>query len=205
VSNSPPEDAPVKVAVDSLEANVGYGSLLAQLKDAVIKRIAFFRSKEGGRLTWEEAQAKATDYCENQEEVEKLYSELMARPVSDIRFIDLAKMWNINPSFSEYLWEGIKNNARDEFESGHLAANNTLPGLDLRRAWRVASYLGLRESFAAEWKPQGGIQLGLIDMLAQSFLQYQHWVEESVRRSKTKVRMHTEGYIQWQERFHAIL
>src|SRR6185295_12620223 len=88
------------------------------------------------------------------------------------------------------------------FESGHLASDNLTPTQYHRTAWAVASYLGLRESFIAEWKPAGGIQLSLIDMLAQSFLQFQYWVKQSVIRSQTRLRKHTHGYIQWQERLN---
>jgi len=194
-----PADAPVRVAVSSLEAQVGYGSLLRQLHDAYIRRVAFFRSKEGGGLSYEEARAQACDYCENEIEAKEIFSELMSQPVADIRFIDLARIWGVGQNFADTLWELIKTEGREEFESGHLASNNLAPTQYLRTAWTVASYLGLRESFADEWQPQGGIQLSLIDMLAQSFLQYQHWVKQSVLRSQTKLRKSNQGYIQWQE------
>ncbi len=194
-----PEDTPVRVATDSLEAKVGYGSLLRQLKESFIKRVAYFRSKEGGGLSWEEAQARACDFCENEEQAKALYEQLMSQSVSNIRFIDLARMWNINPGFSEHLWESIKTDGREEFESGYLAGNNLIPVPGMRTVWSIASYLGLRESYAAEWQPQGGIQLSLIDMLAQAFLQYQHWLKQSVLRSQTKLRESNHGYIQWQE------
>jgi hypothetical protein len=42
-----PEDAPVRVAITSLEAEVGYRSLLRQLQKAFLLRVAFFRSEEG--------------------------------------------------------------------------------------------------------------------------------------------------------------
>lgn len=50
MSNSPPEDAPVKVAVDSLEADVGYGSLLTQLKDAVAYRFLSVKRGRGAHV-----------------------------------------------------------------------------------------------------------------------------------------------------------
>jgi hypothetical protein len=197
-----PGEAPVEVATDSLEAKVGYGSLLRQLQESFLKRVAYFRSKEGGALSWEDARARACDPCENEEQVKELGNELRSMPVSHIRFVDLARMWTLSPGFAEYLWEDIKSKGREEFESGHLAANYMVPLPHLREAWAIASYVGLRESFAAEWKPQGGIELGLIDMLAQSFLQFQHWLGQSVKRSQTPFRRHTAGYIQWQERLN---
>ena len=56
----PPEgDDYVSVAVDSLEARVGYRSLLRQLQESYIVRVAFFRSKEGGALSPDDARARA--------------------------------------------------------------------------------------------------------------------------------------------------
>jgi hypothetical protein len=199
----PPDgDSYVPVAVDSLEARVGYGSLLRQLQESYIVRVAFFRSKEGGALSPDEARAHAFQSCEDEEEAKRLYDELRSNPVDQIRFIDLASMWRISSGFSESLWEMIKTEARDEFESGHLASKALSPTQFLRTAWGVASYLGLRESFVEEWQPQGGIQVSLIDMLAQSFFCVQHWVKQSVLRSQTPLRKSNAGYIQWQEQFN---
>jgi hypothetical protein len=199
----PPEgDDYVPVAANSLEARVGYSSLLRQLQESYIVRVAFFRSKEGGASSLEEARALAFQPCEDEEEAKRLYDEIMRNPVDQIRFVDLASMWRISPAFSESLWEMIKTEACDEFESGHLASKALTPTQFRRTAWGVASYLGLRESFIEEWQPQGGIQLSLIDTLAQSFLCFQQWVKQSVLRSQTPLRKSNAGYIQWQERFN---
>jgi len=199
----PPEgDDHVAVAANSFEGKNGYGSLLRQLQEAFIVRVAFYRSKEGGALSFEEARARAFHPCEDDEEAKRLYEELRRDPVDKIRFIDLARMWRIAPAFSQSLWEMIKAEGRDEFESGHLASKALTPTQFRRTAWTVASYLGLRESFIEEWQPQGGIQLSLIDILAQSFLCFQHWLEQSVLRSQTELRKSNAGYIQWQERFN---
>ena len=200
---TPPDcDGQVAIAANSLEAHVGYGSLLRQLQEAYIVRVAFYRSKEGGTLAPDEARARAFQPCEDEEELARLYDEFRKEPVDRIRFIDLAQIWRIGPNFAESLWEMIKAEGRDEFESGHLASKALTPTQFLRTAWTVASYLGLRESFIAEWRPQGGIQLSLIDMLTQSFLTFQHWVRQSTLRSQTELRKSNAGYIQWQERFN---
>src|SRR5687767_6609716 len=73
---SPDDDNYVPVAVDSLEARVGYGSLLRQLQESYIVRVAFFRSKEGGALSLDEARARASEPCEDEEEARRLHDEL---------------------------------------------------------------------------------------------------------------------------------
>lgn len=107
-------------------------------------------------------------------------------------------MWPVAPRIAEGLWEKIKDEAGDKFASGHLATEAMYPEHYMRTAWNVASYLGLRESFIAEWQPKGGIELSLIDMLAQAFLQYQHWMKQSVLRSETREREVHPEYEKWQ-------
>src|SRR5258705_11890667 len=76
----PEGDDYVAVATNSLEANIGYGSLLRELQEALIVRVAFFRSKEGGALSYEEARARAFNPCEDDEEAKRLYEQLRSDP-----------------------------------------------------------------------------------------------------------------------------
>ena len=103
-----PDDAPIRVAITSLEAKVGYRSLLHQLQKAYIFRVAYFRSKDGGNLTLEEARAQACQSCGNKREAYAIVEELMSHPVEDIRFIDLARIWGVRHELAENLWEMIK-------------------------------------------------------------------------------------------------
>ena len=59
--------------------------------------------------------------------LDTIFDELMSGPVDTIRFIDIAKMWPVAPRFAESLWETIKSEARDEFESGHSASKAMTP------------------------------------------------------------------------------
>ena len=49
------------------------------------------------------------------------------------------------------------------------------------RPWIKTSYLALRESFIADWKPTGSIEVRLIEMMAQLYTSYEHWMALSVR------------------------
>lgn len=84
------------------------------------------------------------------------------------------------------MWEKLKREGRAEFESGHLAANISFPVGYMKQLWNIARYLGVRESFIADWKPKGGIEVAPIDMMAQNWFQWQYWLEQTVKRSKTK-------------------
>jgi len=192
------KDHEVDVDVNSLEARVGYGSLLREFQRAFVERVAFYRSDAGGALSIEEARASAYHACKDEDEAKRIYDKLMRHSVDNIDFVDLYEMWPVAPRLAEEIWERLKLEAGDQFESGHLATQAMYPVEYMRTAWSVASYLGLRESFIAEWQPRGGIELSLIDMLAQSFLMYQHWIKESVIRTETRERQVHPEYEKWQ-------
>ena len=116
----------------------------------------------------------------------------------NISFNSLHTLYDFAPRVAEQFWESIKREGRAEFESGHAAANAVLPVGYMRDAWSVARYLGLRESFLDEWQPKGGIELSLIDMLAQAFFQWQYWLEQTIKRSQTREREEHPEYQKWQ-------
>lgn len=187
----------VGVAVNSLEAQVGYGSLLRELQHVYLKNVAYYRSEEGGAKTVEEARSLAYQECKDRDQAKRLFDQIMARPVDRLSFRDLYEMWPADPVLAENLWEMIKQEAAESFESGHFATEAVFPAPDMRSAWNLASYLGIRESFVAEWQPRGGIELSLIDMLAQSFFQHQYWMKETVLRTRTRTREPTPEYVMW--------
>ncbi|MBI3422136.1 MAG: hypothetical protein HY011_04300 [Acidobacteria bacterium] len=93
------------------------------------------------------------------------------------------------------VWRLVKDEARNECESVHRAAKVFEPVEWRREAWRRAQYLAIRESFIAQWQPQGGIDLALIDMLTQSFVLYLYWNEVSVTRTETEMRADPPAWI----------
>jgi hypothetical protein len=70
--------------------------------------------------------------------------------------------------------------ARDQLENGERAA--AVVAGELMRSWIRARNLALRESFIADWKPNGSIELRLIEMMAQLYTRYEHWTALSVQR-----------------------
>jgi hypothetical protein len=193
------DDDLVKVSPDSLEANIGYNCLLRQLQDACVERVAYYRSKKGGALTEEEAWAVVYGRDHENDATSQIYDEIKRYPVNRISFLDLARMWRVDPHFAQALWEMLKQDASEDFESGHLAGQSMTPTQFTRTAWTVAGYLALRECFVKDWKPHGAVELSLLDMLAQTYFLYQYWLKESIKRSQTEPRRSNQGYIQWQQ------
>ncbi len=159
-----------------------------EVQQAYVRRVAYHRSVAGGCLSIEESRKQAFHACTNEEEALKIFDELMSLPLEILNFADLAELQSYSPRSAEWLWEKIKQEGRAEFESGHLAANITFPEGYMKGMWNIARYLGVRESFLDDWQPKGGIEVALIDMIAQSYFQWQYWLEQTVKRSETRER-----------------
>ncbi len=193
------EDREMKVFANSIESSVGYNSLIRLLGNFFGRQVAYYRSEKGGYLTFEEAREKVYRKNFNEAEATKLLNHLLSEPVDQIGLRQLLQLHSDCPLMAENLWEGIKREAQREFESGHRAAAVFEPADYMEDAWNIASYLGLRESLCEEWRPQGGIELTMIDAIAQAWLQLQFWTKESVKRAKTKPREEDFAFHKWKE------
>ncbi len=187
------------VPVDSLESAIGYESLIRQMHRNFVRSVAFFKSPAGGSLSTEEARAKAFHGCTNDAEAKEKFETLMCLPLDSLNFCDLMELQAFAPRVAEQLWEMAKREGGNEFLSGHLAANTTFPAGYMKEVWNIARYLGVRETFITDWKPSGGLEMSLIDMLAQSYFQWQFWLEETVKRSQTQERKPHREYQRWME------
>ena len=193
-----PEDFEIDVPINSLESAIGYSSLLRQMQRSYARRVAYYRSNAGGCLSVEESRARAFHACTDKEEALKIFDSLMRLPLEILNFVDLAELQSYSPRSAEWFWEKLKQEGKKEFESGHLAANITFPVGYMKEMWNIARYLGVRESFLNDWKPKGGIEVALIDMIAQSYFQWQYWLEQTVKRSETTPREEHPEYLEWQ-------
>jgi hypothetical protein len=192
-----PQDFMIDVPIDSLESAVGYSSLFRQMHQSFIRTVAFYKSPGGGSLSTEDARARAFHACNNKEEAKEQFRTMMGLPLESLNFGDLLKLHSFAPRVAERFWEKAKREGRKEFESGHLAANITFPVDYMKRLWNIARYIGVRESFIDDWNPRGGIEIALVDMLAQSYFQWQFWLEQTVKRSETKPREEHYKYQEW--------
>lgn len=70
--------------------------------------------------------------------------------------------------------------ADDELESGkrgaRVAGENSDP-------YALARYLAIRDSFADQWKPQGGIESAMVEMLAIAYSLQMYWSEIAHERA----------------------
>ncbi len=194
-----PQDFETRIPTDSLEASIGYTSLFRQMHQSFVSRVAYYRSSAGGSLSIDEAREQAFHACTNTEEAKKEFNMLLSQPLENLNFVDLLELHNFAPRVAERLWENTKREGRKEFESGHLAANTAFPVDYMKKLWNIARYLGVRESFIDDWNPQGGIEVAMIDMMTQSWFQWQFWLEQTAKRSKTRPREEHHAYQEWKQ------
>lgn len=181
--------------VNSIAASLlGYdhGAVLREMQHARAQMLRFYMSEPGGKLSAEEASIRVDTSLED---VDEAVSRILSQPADAANWYGLEKLFSKSPAMAKSVWRLIKDEARQEFESGHRAAQVFEPVGWLREAWRRAQYLGIRESFIEQWQPQGGIDLAMIDMLTQSYYLYLYWNEISVTRSETEVRADPPAWI----------
>jgi hypothetical protein len=95
---------------------------------------------------------------------------------------DQVSWWSIghlmetDPEAGWAVWERVKAEAFDDLASGHRAAVAICWG---DSPWQRAQFLAIRQAFIDEWQPRGGIELTLIDQMAQAHSLYLHWIEQA--------------------------
>lgn len=77
------------------------------------------------------------------------------------------------------VWLKVQAFAFDELESGVRSAEATGHSTPLERA----RYTAVRDTFIDQWQPEGGLDMAMIEMLAQSFSLYLYWTQISHTRA----------------------
>ncbi len=100
------------------------------------------------------------------------------KPSSEIDWYDLNTVYRQGPEGSyTQVWNQIKQDALDTLKGGGFVS----AAVSEQSPWRKATCLAARDQFSEEWQPRGGIEQTLIDMLAQTFVKWQMWIEMEVK------------------------
>jgi hypothetical protein len=197
--SSEPLKAPAQVFVrlDSLSVSMlDNFSLIRVFRQEFRGRTKFFRSPEGGNLTLAEAVEKAIHELDSKD-ADEIFVRLLTMDSESITFSDLHELWNHAPEDAESIWIEMKLEARREFMSGHLASTVFEPVDWMRSAWKRALFLGVRDAFVDEYQPEGGIEIALVDLMAQAHFLHLHWLEEAIKRTRTDPKRHNEEFMDW--------
>jgi hypothetical protein len=192
--------ADLVVYLDSLGVSIlDRFSLVRIFREEWRSKVAFYRSEEGGSLSLAKAIEYATHKVDEQRAAE-IFKRVMTQSAEVTDFQDLHKLWMHSPEDAEFVWGAMKREARREFMSGHLAATVFEPVDWMRSAWQRAKFLGVRDSFIDEYQPIGGVEVALVDTMAQAYFLQLYWTEEAVKRTRAEPFRHSHEYDQW-ERF----
>lgn len=193
------EPADLVVYLDSLGVSMlDRFSLVRVFREEWRSKIARYRSEEGGNLTLDQAVEKATHKIDEQQAAE-IFEKVLTYSTEIVDFDQLHKLWTYSPEDAEYVWSEMKREARREFMTGHLAATIFEPVDWMRSAWKRAKFLGVRDSFIDEYQPEGGVEIALVDTMAQAYFLQLHWTEESVKRTLANPRRESEEYREWKQ------
>jgi hypothetical protein len=109
---------------------------------------------------------------------------LLHAPPDQFTWHDLGTLEETDPGHSLERWQGIKQAAREELQSGHRGAKAVEVSMSFS-PWDRAQYLALREELGRAWQPQNGIEQTLLDQMAQAQTLYLHWLKIMTRWSMT--------------------
>jgi hypothetical protein len=140
--------------------------VLAAAAQSFIATVQFYKSEVGGGKSHEDA-VKETLQCH---EWRRGYVEGLA--VEEINWGHMAALAEVNTDDALDLWRRVREAADDELESGKRGAKVAGDNAD---PYALAQYLAIRDSFADQWKPQGGIEMAMIDQLTISFSLQMYW------------------------------
>jgi hypothetical protein len=91
---------------------------------------------------------------------------------TEVHWTDISAVAEVDPNDALKLWARVRQAADDELESGKrsakVAGENTTP-------FALAQFLSVRDAFADQWQPQGGIESAMIGMLTVSFSLQMYW------------------------------
>ncbi len=172
------------------------GSLARELAGAYARMATFYRDQMRLDPADAERRARGADYDDAAFAADR--ERIADRPADEVSWWDLTRLAERDPEAMAAAWARVKEEARAELATGHRTARALEWG---GRPWDRARFLALRSAFRAEWRPRGGVEAALVDMLAQSFDAYLKWSERLTAQAETEGQLEDhkrkqEGY--WQ-------
>ncbi|MEM8549673.1 MAG: hypothetical protein AAF970_06910 [Bacteroidota bacterium] len=94
------------------------------------------------------------------------------KPAMQVNWFDFDVVRSqLGPEAAQQLWERIRSEAHAALEAGASIS----PADHEESPWMQAARLAARERFVADWQPAGAVEASLLDILAQTLVQWQFW------------------------------
>jgi hypothetical protein len=157
-------------------------SLARELAAAYRQMVAFYHHQL--ELSLPDADRRARGRDDTPEQMAEDTAHIRARPPDQVSWFDLNRLADRDPEAMLDVWTHIKEQGRQELDSGHRTAQ----ALDWEgRPWSRARFLAIRNNFRASTPPQNGIESALLDTAAEAFGDYLEWSEHHHMQVSTEV------------------
>ena len=146
-----------------------------------IGTIEYYKADYGGAKPHDEAVKETLSMNEwRRKQIEGLQPE-------NVDWTHIAAVAEVCMNDGLKLWARVREVADDELESGRRAAKVTGDNTD---TYALAQFLAIRDSFADQWQPNGGIESAMIDMLTIAFSLQMYW--SSIAHQRATQRHNTQ-------------
>jgi hypothetical protein len=118
---------------------------------------------------------------------------LEGKDPQDVTWADISAIGGANVTDALELWARVRDAADDALSSGRRAAE----AAGHVGPYERAAFLAIRDAFADEWKPQGGIESAMIDQLTIAFSLQMYWAaiaHERATQTHDEQRKAAEAY-----------
>jgi hypothetical protein len=149
--------------------------IVQKMARSYISTVEFYKAEYGGAMSHEKAVREAAKMNEKRREWVK---SVMPHKVS---WGEIAAIGEHSMDDALQLWARVRETADDALESGCYSA--TVAGVH-GEPYALAQYLAIRDAFADQWNPQGGIEFAMIDMLTVSYSLQMHWTKIAFERTE---------------------
>lgn len=153
-------------------------SVAGKLANAYRNMARYYQKEMGLSPADAEAKARTPEADE--------FERVSTSPSDRVTWWDLSLLAEQKEENAVVIWEAIKEAARNELSSGHRAAEAVEWHVHSSPFYR-AQFLAIRQAFIDEWQPRGGLELVLIDTMAQCYRSYLSWLCTHTMHSETEV------------------
>ena len=138
----------------------GDAASLSEAAQSFIQTIEFYKKDFGDPKSHDEAVKETLQRYESRRQY------VAGLQPQEVTWGHFAAVGEVNTDDGLKLWARVRKAANDELECGLRGAK--VAGHDAD-PYALAQYLAIRDSFADQWQPQGGIESAMVEMLAVSY------------------------------------
>jgi hypothetical protein len=191
-----------RIDQDSLKARWEFEkwSVIRELWRANCQMVTFYMKPEGGGHSLEEAIKMATEELGTGPMLDKELERIASWNIDTISWYTLDKVFRSSPSFAQQIWEEVKEQALNDFKSGHFAAEMFERTDWQKDVWKRAHFVVIYEEMIAAYQPRDAIEHSMVEMVAVNFFLWRHWVTEHMQRATTEPRRESYDYQEWAKR-----